>query len=375
MNEIYNAYLSNINEITSDFRSSGIDLIDQEKKLGFQITSTNTQQKVDKTISKICTHNIDSQISKLFIVILRPKKNKIKINQQNSNLGVEIIDINDIFIKINSLRDFDKISFIAGNIEKEIGVKIENYFKYGIPSEHFNENVSIIDEFAQQYKCLLNSFNISEIVFEKLKSANINDLINEILNNIKFQRVPIAENYFILAQISEMLYDYENAQKYYEKAYENAPKNIEFISELINFYYIIGEPTKAFKLIPTHQTIIQEQGLLISEIITDLENRILILQQQGNKYKELTYLMNLSGLYGWNGDIEKAEKLLRTSYEYSKELLTDNHKRTESIKHIYELNFGNLERLKTLSKNVDIKEFVKNADISAMIDLLTKFQG
>lgn len=108
LNEIYDYELVNANQNIKNY--PGIDLIDEKNKIGFQITSTNSFQKIKSTLDKIIKHKIYTKVNECFILIISEKptnynqdtvettvQGKLKFSKKN------IIDLGDLFSKIKTL--------------------------------------------------------------------------------------------------------------------------------------------------------------------------------------------------------------------------------------------------------------------------------
>jgi len=120
LNIVYNLNLTNLN--IKDKNTPSIDLGDIDKKICYQITSTNDSSKIKKTISKFEKYNLYNNFNELFILLLKNKKNytttfvingKYKFSNQN------IMDIDDLILKIKSksIHEIEQISqFIKENL-------------------------------------------------------------------------------------------------------------------------------------------------------------------------------------------------------------------------------------------------------------------
>jgi hypothetical protein len=64
LNFIYGLKLDNANKTKKNF--PGIDLSDTTNKVAFQLTSTNTQTKIQKTIDKYLTNGFEKQFNELY---------------------------------------------------------------------------------------------------------------------------------------------------------------------------------------------------------------------------------------------------------------------------------------------------------------------
>ncbi|PBQ07770.1 hypothetical protein CCL07_08815 [Pseudomonas congelans] len=78
LNQLRGWRLKNVNTKCSNV--PGIDLIDDEGKIGVQVTADNSQQKIDNTQTMVNRHNLREKIDKLVVFFLVPKKIKYNIN-------------------------------------------------------------------------------------------------------------------------------------------------------------------------------------------------------------------------------------------------------------------------------------------------------
>lgn len=334
IDKIYNVNVINLNNHRPN--AIGIDLIDSVNNYAFQITAVNRRDKIIKTIDNVIIHQ--RNINNLVIVILSQRRTRFNNIPEPDNLVIEIIDISDIFRKIIALQNVEDLRCLSVSLERELGFNINHYGSYGISGLNKNEIKFMRKEYKQKLANIISTYKNSPFLPILMKYESPNKLIDNILKEIKIQKGPIAENYYLVAQIYEMNYEYEKALDCYIKAYENAPRNIEFIAELSNFYVITGKWQKAYESLQILNSVMEELEFSLQDVATILEDRLSVLQQQKpkNVFKEIVYYTNLSGLFANNGNIEKANELIKQAYEHSIKLLSDNHKRTKVIKNVYE---------------------------------------
>ncbi|QPB80731.1 hypothetical protein EHE21_15715 [Proteus sp. GOKU] len=114
LNIIKDLKLENLNVQKSNFK--GLDLGDEKNSIGFQITTTNTKQKIEKTLGKI-TPEINKKFKEINIFIIGDKINhkKIKTNGITFSDQDNILDIRWLQRKIINLdvRKIKKIYDIA----------------------------------------------------------------------------------------------------------------------------------------------------------------------------------------------------------------------------------------------------------------------
>lgn len=120
LNIFYDLDLQNINKTKKN--SASVDLVDEKNRIAYQITSTNTQQKIQKTIDSFIKYQLKKNFDTLKILLLKPKLSKYstftnekQVNFNNSN----IIDFKDL---INGTNFFDtaRLQKICDYLSKEV---------------------------------------------------------------------------------------------------------------------------------------------------------------------------------------------------------------------------------------------------------------
>jgi flavodoxin len=121
LNFIYPLKLENANKMKRNY--PGIDLIDTHNKVAYQVTSTNTQAKVQRTIDKFIKKGYQKDFSKLFVLILQPKLKAYNDFNQAATIGFDkvknIKDIPDLIKGVNKL-DTTGLSNVCDFFEKEV---------------------------------------------------------------------------------------------------------------------------------------------------------------------------------------------------------------------------------------------------------------
>ncbi|NMC60929.1 MAG: SMEK domain-containing protein [Candidatus Methanofastidiosa archaeon] len=125
-NEIFGLSLENIN-LTHKKNFPAVDLADFKQRVTFQITSTNTSQKVYDTLKTFFDNDLQKYFDVIYIYIINNKAVKINENKINEIVPSEfifspnknIIDNSELLRKINSLQSVAKIEYIAKIYEQE----------------------------------------------------------------------------------------------------------------------------------------------------------------------------------------------------------------------------------------------------------------
>lgn len=82
LNLVYNYNLENLNQLKKNF--PGVDLGDESKKLGIQITSTPTSKKINSTLSIFIDNEGYLHFNSLKVFVLTQKQNSYSISYDNS---------------------------------------------------------------------------------------------------------------------------------------------------------------------------------------------------------------------------------------------------------------------------------------------------
>lgn len=120
LNIIYDLNLQNINNTKKN--SASVDLVDETKKVAYQVTSTNTQVKVQKTIDSFIKHKLKKQFDTLKILLLKTKLPKYSTFSNGSQINFtekNIIDFQNLIVDIKPL-DTAKLQKICDYLSKEV---------------------------------------------------------------------------------------------------------------------------------------------------------------------------------------------------------------------------------------------------------------
>lgn len=120
LNIIYDLNLQNINNTKKN--SASVDLVDETKRIAYQVTSTNTQVKVQKTIDSFIKHKLKKQFDTLKILLLKsklPKYSTFTNGNQVNFTDKNIIDFKNLIADIKLL-DTAKLQKICDYLSKEV---------------------------------------------------------------------------------------------------------------------------------------------------------------------------------------------------------------------------------------------------------------
>lgn len=100
LNSLYTCKFVNLNTC-DDQNFPGVDLGDEDQKIAFQITSTETREKIKKTIERFERHNLSSRFNHLRVLIIgvqKPKYQPFTTNGEYSfNQRNDILILNDLY--------------------------------------------------------------------------------------------------------------------------------------------------------------------------------------------------------------------------------------------------------------------------------------
>lgn len=165
LNETFNCNLTNVNLYKKNYPA--VDLIDNEKKICFQVTSTNSSSKIKETLEKIIKYELFKVYDVFIIFIIGEKKASGYIKEITEDVKTKFTFSNDSIIDIENL--FGKIKTLSLtqilNIEKYLK---SQYTDTGITNSLLKEQIFKLNEGTIENK----SHKISQIN-SALKVRNI----------------------------------------------------------------------------------------------------------------------------------------------------------------------------------------------------------
>lgn len=130
LNIVYDLNLKNLNKIIYNFPA--VDLGDYDKRICFQVTSTNDISKIRYTVDKFIEKELYKDFDSVFIFILGNKKSYTADINAGENLVFDIsknvMDISDLSITINNFED-DKINAILGYLKCTVRLDFTNAYR------------------------------------------------------------------------------------------------------------------------------------------------------------------------------------------------------------------------------------------------------
>jgi len=211
-NLLYGYNLINLNDVSQNIEA--IDLIDHDKKIMIQVSSTSTKQKIESALSKNILKEYAGYRFK-FISIAKDASDLRKKEYKNPhavtfNPSEDIYDIHSLLNTILSL-DLDKLKEVYNFIQKELGEESKNRFDSTILKEKYLNNFKTISLLANDKKPIDDIFINLTIIKEEEKKKDNPKLINRepILNSyeeIHKPKEPIAIEELINISKKSLIY-------------------------------------------------------------------------------------------------------------------------------------------------------------------------
>ncbi|WP_186106577.1 SMEK domain-containing protein [Burkholderia gladioli] len=105
LNQVYGYQLQNAND--AQMNAAAVDLVDKGNRLCFQLSSTSTRDKVEKTIEKFIAHGLYNQYDRLMFMMLVDKTNHSKSFDTSGYFSfdekLDIIDLDDLLGEIEKM--------------------------------------------------------------------------------------------------------------------------------------------------------------------------------------------------------------------------------------------------------------------------------
>ena len=174
LNIIYGYDLENANKVISD-NFPAIDLIDYNKRVAVQVTSTTSKDKLTYTLEKFVEKGLYNSIDKLIIYILTDKQERY-----NDKSIEEINNITKSFIKFDIKKDIidnKDLGSIANNfsnithIKKLYNYLIEEFERSEIKEKSFPKELNAFASY--DFKSLIGRKSTLNDINEKFQDSNI----------------------------------------------------------------------------------------------------------------------------------------------------------------------------------------------------------
>ena len=268
-------FFVNANIETKTGNASAVDLIDKNKELAYQVTTTRTKEKVENTLNKVKTTEYKDYTLKIFFLLEKSKFNKDTKqyfkNEYNIDIQDQLIDYTDLLKDIEALEtdklielnqklfiksaekytDNITLSLIFKHLIKEKKNVIVDYMdddfgtvdtKSKLDINNINEKISAKIKESLDYRVILDDFcNIDNLLID-LKSYIIDDIYKNIL--LEKLKKKVSEKELLSKKTSELQdiatihgIDFNNLISQLHKEIENSIEIIDFNS--MNIAWII----------------------------------------------------------------------------------------------------------------------------------------
>jgi len=228
-------FFVNANLETKTGNSSAVDLIDTNKEVAYQITTTRTKEKVEETLKKILTTEYKDYKLKIFFLLEKSKFNKTtrQYFQDKYNIDIQnyLIDYTDLLkdieaLETNKLVELNKKLFIKTSEKYTDNIVLDLIFKHLLKEKknvvvdytdddfgtvdtnsklninEINEKISAKIKESLDYRVILDDFcNIDNLIID-LKSCIIDDIYKNIL--LEKLKLKISEKELLNKNTSEL---------------------------------------------------------------------------------------------------------------------------------------------------------------------------
>lgn len=375
-NLLYNYNLRNLNKFSQNVEA--IDLIDENKKVVIQVSSTSTKQKIEIALSKKSLSNYPNYTFK-FISISKDATNLRKKTYNNKsylsfNPKMDIIDISFLLKEIDNL-DIDKLKEVYEFIKKELGS--EN-------NEQINHNLFKLikfDNLDTEYSNALTCSGLGE------NDVEVCPRDNDLILDIK-RKIDLSNKFIIKGETGsgKSLLTFQVAKKYHDENWQVYKLYKDNLSEKERFVY---PSEKCFIIVDDAQTINQS----LFELIADYSNKNCLILFNWNMS---TNTVNDDFLYSYPNisiDFTKQIKLLKEFYLQKKDLISEKLKslnidvkrydhftsienrieRASSQKTLWEFNYVLTEGWNTVSHDMKVLENKDRLDLGLVVIAIFQF--
>src|SRR5690554_1956469 len=213
--DVFN-FIYGYNFVNDNFEShnrSCVDLVDKKKKLAYQITTTRTKEKLEKTFKALKKEKYKDYTIRIFYLLEKSNPSENTIREFKDNYGIDLneclFDYTDLISEINNLTD-DKLIALDNKHFKSYTEKYTDEIVLNLVFRHLIQNYSKThrnydDDFGTidtDDKIILNNINtrIANEINGGLDYINILNSENGLLSDL---RVLVVENLYkdILKQL------------------------------------------------------------------------------------------------------------------------------------------------------------------------------
>lgn len=203
----YNWDLINLNR--EEKNAKALDLLDLKRKVGIQVTSETSIDKIKSTLLKYSSSSYKNKVSKIYFFFLQPKQKRyseeglkrVVPKKMNFQTNTNIIDCADLYIRISGLT-FEKIDeaelllrsqFSDFNIVKSFSYKDYEEFKEKYKSSCFN-NYSRLNFFGLSIPKKPREIELYSLFVEPNFSIKEDDLLpQQVIEFVESQNILNSE--------------------------------------------------------------------------------------------------------------------------------------------------------------------------------------
>ncbi len=237
-NFIYGYDLKNVNFESAN--AACIDLVDKKRKLAYQITTTRTKEKIEKTLRILSNQKYKGYEVKIYFLLDKAKPNSATIQELSDKYGVTLSEV---------LADYTDLMKDIGNLETNKLMELNNQYFKGIEKHYTDEVVLDLvckhllkkfptvkkdydDDFASadtNKKFKLNKINsrTASYINRGLDYSPLLDMLNEEDNFLSKLKVLVIDNIYqnvLLEVLKTKISKSELEDKNIEKLHELAKK-------------------------------------------------------------------------------------------------------------------------------------------------------
>lgn len=194
LNKVFDYDLTNANQISKNYPA--VDLIDEENRVSFQITSTLSKEKIKETIRRFVENNLYKKFDDLYILFLSTQKISIKLE------GIESLTTGKLNFTSKNLLNLSKLSDKIQSLPlakiEEIEEMLTEEFreeKVNFRIKTYSVNSKIVEPYVVnlvpiEFPEILNigdiNFDKSEVrkSIKKKRKISDRDIVKQAINNI-----------------------------------------------------------------------------------------------------------------------------------------------------------------------------------------------
>ncbi len=229
LNIIYKYNLINLNSIEKN--ASVIDLSDEEKGIGIQVTSNKGRKKIQETINGFINNGLEKKYKRLVVLILT---NKTKFKNEFDTKGKFLFSIKD------DIWDIDDILYKIQNIDSNTLEKVYDFIASEFGNEQYKKNTQYVDKITENIDSQYISRRIipvekyQEVLWKLDKGIDISNVFS-----IDKHIIMLSDAGNGKSVAAKMLSNYINAhfQKYFSFYYRLNSYTNQKIEELIPHQY------------------------------------------------------------------------------------------------------------------------------------------